>query len=188
MAIQIVEIKPKDVTSVYAGTVIQAGTGENIARQISIGSGIPTTVPCMTLNKACSAGMTALIIGAQHIHMGYQQCIVGVATESMSNAPFILPRHLPTGGLMLEDTIDRDGYLDPVKGVSVAMLAEKTARELKISRADQDAWSLESYKKASKAWKVPKTLTLVISTASAISIVHFLPNTTQFYQFSNAQD
>jgi acetyl-CoA C-acetyltransferase len=144
------------VNEVYMGNVISANVGQAPANQASIYAGIPTNVPCTTVNKVCASGMKAIMLGAQSILLGDNDIVVAGGMESMSNIPYYLDKartgyRLGHGALI--DGILRDGLWDPYKDFHMGNAAEICASEYKISREDQDAYAISSYKRAAAAYE-----------------------------------
>ena len=145
-----------DVEQVILGNVLQAGIGQAPARQASLKAGIPDTVPCITVHKVCGSGMRAVMDAANAIASGEYDVAVAGGMESMSNAPYLLER-ARTGYRMghgqLVDSMIKDGLWDPYKDVHMGNCAELCVGKYKFSREEQDAYSLESYKRAQNASK-----------------------------------
>lgn len=142
------------VNEVYMGNVISANLGQAPANQASIYAGIPTNVPCTTVNKVCASGMKAIMLGAQSILLGDNDIVVAGGMESMSNVPYYLDKArngYRLGSGAVTDGIIRDGLWDPYKDFHMGNAAEICATEYKISREEQDAYAIESYKRAAAA-------------------------------------
>ncbi len=153
-AIKKAGIKATDVGEVFMGNVLSANLGQAPARQAALGAGIPDTVPCTTVNKVCASGMKALMLATQSILLGDQDIVVAGGMESMSNVPFYLPKHRWGNKLGNDRAIDGlliDGLWDPYNNFHMGMAGEKTAREMNITRQEQDAFAIESYKRAANA-------------------------------------
>ncbi|GAA0543089.1 acetyl-CoA C-acyltransferase [Chitinophaga japonensis] len=145
-----------EVNEVYMGNVISANIGQAPANQASIYAGIPVTVPCTTVNKVCASGMKAIMLGAQSIMLGDNDIVVAGGMESMSNIPYYLDKarngyRLGHGAVI--DGILRDGLWDPYKDFHMGNAAEICAAEYRISREDQDAYAVSSYKRAAEAYE-----------------------------------
>ncbi|MFH4975444.1 hypothetical protein AB6A40_002153 [Gnathostoma spinigerum] len=154
-AIRRAGISPNDVEETIVGCVLPAGQGQNIARQISIRSGIPVTSQAVTINKVCSSSLKAAIIATQQIKLGDRHVVIAAGAESMSNAPFYLPRgELPYGGIKLMDGLERDGLTDSIVNKSMGLCAEHTVKEYGITRQELDSYAIESYRRAADAWKL----------------------------------
>ncbi|MGN8065813.1 thiolase family protein [Lactococcus lactis] len=133
-----------DVEQVIFGNVLQAGNGQNIARQIAIHSGLSNTVPASTINEVCGSGMKAVILAKQLLQLGEAEVVIAGGTESMSNAPIIKNRKTQ------EETLSmlNDGLVDAFSGISMGIIGETIAEQFDISRADQDAFAQNSQEKA----------------------------------------
>ncbi|XP_022696878.1 acetyl-CoA acetyltransferase, mitochondrial-like isoform X5 [Varroa jacobsoni] len=153
-AIERAGIKPDQVEEVYMGNVLQANVGQAPARQACLGAGIPTSVPCTTVNKVCASGMKAIALAAQNIMTGNADIMVAGGMESMSNAPYYLDRgEMPYGGVTLKDAIVADGLTDAYKQIHMGLCAENTNSTLGITREEQDAYAQKSYERAQAAQK-----------------------------------
>jgi acetyl-CoA C-acetyltransferase len=142
------------VNEVYMGNVISANLGQAPANQASIYAGIPTNVPCTTVNKVCASGMKAIMLGAQSILSGDNDVVVAGGMESMSNVPYYLDKArngYRLGNGAIADGIIRDGLWDPYQDFHMGNAAELCATEYKISREEQDAYAIQSYKRAAAA-------------------------------------
>ena len=152
-------ISPDQVQELYMGAVIQANMGQAPARQAARYAGLPDMVPCTTINKVCASGMKAIMLGAQSIMLGDQDIIVAGGMESMSNVPFYVENMRwgnKYGNSTLIDGLARDGLTDVYNGEAMGMAAELCARECGISRGEQDAFAIESYKRSQAAWEEGK--------------------------------
>ncbi|MCR9163625.1 MAG: thiolase family protein [Nannocystaceae bacterium] len=140
-----------DVDQVYMGCVLPAGVGQAPARQASLAAGVPNTVGCVTLNKVCGSGLMAVIQAAQAVKAGDAEVAVAGGMESMSNAPYYVPK-ARTGYRMghgqLVDGMIHDGLWDPYGDHHMGIAGELCASERKIDRERQDAWAITSYKRA----------------------------------------
>ncbi|MCC6998814.1 MAG: thiolase family protein [Deltaproteobacteria bacterium] len=139
------------VSEVIMGCVLPAGTGQAPARQASLGAGIPKSVGATTLNKVCGSGLKAILSAAQAIQAGDADVVVAGGMESMSNAPYLLPKARDgyrMGHQQVIDSMINDGLWDVYGNVHMGTCAELCAREHKIDRAAQDAFAAESYKRA----------------------------------------
>lgn len=149
-------IKGADVDEVYFGNVIGAGIGQNVARQSSLGAGIPTNVGCTTINKVCGSSLRAVIHSAQAIQCGDLGLCVAGGTESMTNAPYLL-RKARSGYRMghgeLIDAMIHDGLWDVYTNKHMGTCGDMCANKYDISREDQDTYAIESYTRALKAWE-----------------------------------
>ncbi|VDK60103.1 unnamed protein product [Anisakis simplex] len=147
-------LKASDIDETIVGNVLSAGLGQNIARQISILSGIPKSAQCLTINKVCSSSMKAIMLGAQQIQLGQRQVVMATGTESMSNVPFYIPRgEIPYGGIQLTDGVQKDGLTDSLENEAMGLCAEKTVKEYGFTREQLDKYAIESYQRADRAWQ-----------------------------------
>jgi len=144
-------IEPGMVDEVIMGNVLQGGVGQAPGRQAAIHAGLPGTVPALTVNKVCGSGLKAVMLAAQAIRAGDEQCVVAGGMESMSNAAhyaYGLRGGLRVGDSPLVDGMIRDGLWDSFSNQHMGNLAEYTAKKAGVSRADQDAYALQSHQKA----------------------------------------
>ena len=149
-------IKPEQVQDVLMGSVIQANLGQAPARQAAKFAGLPNEVNCTTINKVCASGMKAISQAAQSILLGDADIVVAGGMESMSNVPFYsenLRWGNKYGNVSLVDGLAKDGLTDVYDGKAMGNAAELCAKECGISRADQDAFAVESYKRSQAAWE-----------------------------------
>ena len=144
-------VKPADVDEVLLGCVLQAGLGQNVARQVAIKAGLPVEKTAMTINMVCGSGLRAVAAAAQAIKAGDSSLIVAGGTESMSNAPYLL-KQARTGYRMgdnsVVDEMIYDGLWEIFNGYHMGVTAENLAAKFGISRADQDALAASSQNKA----------------------------------------
>jgi len=147
-------VEGADVDQVYMGCVLPAGVGQAPARQASLGAGVPDSVGCVTLNKVCGSGLMAVIQATQSIKAGDAEIAVAGGMESMSNAPYYLPK-ARTGYRMgngeVVDGMVHDGLWDPYGDHHMGISGELCASERKIDRERQDAWAITSYKRAQQS-------------------------------------
>jgi len=149
-------VKPGEVEQVVFGNVLQAGQGQAPARQASLGAGVPDSVPCVTVHKVCGSGMRAVMDVGNAIQAGEYEIAVAGGMESMSNAPYLLEKArtgLRMGNGTLVDSMIKDGLWDPYKDQHMGNCAELCVAKYKFTREEQDAFSLESYKRAQNAAK-----------------------------------
>jgi len=150
-------IQPQQVDEVFMGNVVSAGIGQAPAQQASIYAGLPTNIPCTTVNKVCASGMKAIMLGAQSIKNGDNDVVVAGGMESMSNIPYYLEKArsgLRLGHGQLTDGIIKDGLWDPYNNYHMGEAGELCSREFKISREDQDKFAMESYQRTMKAYEM----------------------------------
>jgi acetyl-CoA C-acetyltransferase len=149
-------VSGQDVEEVYMGEVLTAGVGQAPARQALLGAGIPNTVPATTLNKVCGSGLKSVMLAAQAIRAGDNHLIVAGGQESMSNAPYLLPTArggMRMGNQTAVDSMIFDGLWDPYKDTHMGNCGDLCAREKDFSRAAQDDFAAESYRRAQAAVK-----------------------------------
>ena len=147
-------ISSEEVEETIIGNARQAGGGPNVARQISIRSGVPETVPAYTVNQACASGLKAISLGFQEIANGNLDCVLAGGTESMSRLPYYLDGArwgYRLGNQELVDGMYRDGFFCPMAQMVMGETAEVLAREFKISREEQDEYALCSQRRAERA-------------------------------------
>lgn len=147
-------VTPSQIDEVIVGNILSAGLGQNVARQIGIKSRIPETVPATTINQLCGSGLRAVMMGAQIIQLGEADIVLAGGTESMSNAPYLLPKArygYRMGDGTLVDSMICDGLTDVFDNVHMGITAENIAERWTISRAEQDEFALKSQHKAEKA-------------------------------------
>src|SRR5216110_1080736 len=142
------------VEEVIMGNVLQGGVGQAPGRQAAIHAGLPGTVPALTINKVCGSGLKAVMLGAQAIRAGDEQCVVAGGMESMSNAPhyaYGLRGGIKVGNANLVDGMIHDGLWDSFSNTHMGNLAEYTAKKAGVGRQEQDEFALRSHQKAVKA-------------------------------------
>ncbi|MCB9185606.1 MAG: acetyl-CoA C-acyltransferase [Flavobacteriales bacterium] len=155
-ALQQAGVDDKEVQEVFMGNVLSAGLGQAPARQAAIFAGLPDTVPCTTVNKVCASGMKAIMLGAQSIMLGDNDVVVAGGMENMSSVPHYLPgSRIGTkyGSITMLDGLAFDGLTDVYHNYPMGNAAELCATECNISREDQDAYAIESYKRSAAAWE-----------------------------------
>jgi acetyl-CoA C-acetyltransferase len=153
-ALAAAKIDAKDVQEVIMGCVLPAGLGQAPARQAALGAGVPNGTPTTTINKMCGSGMKAIMMAADQIRAGDVAVSVAGGLESMTNAPYLLPK--ARGGMRMGhgevlDHMFYDGLQSPFDGQLMGCFAENTAQKYSFSRAEQDAFSTESTQRAVKA-------------------------------------
>src|SRR5256885_8508504 len=147
-------IDPAAVEEVIMGNVLQGGVGQAPARQSAIHAGLPGIIPALTVNKVCGSGLKAVMLAAQAIKAGDEQCIGAGGFESMSNAPhyvYGMRSGIKAGNSELVDGMIRDGLWDSFSNTHMGNLAEYTAKKAGVSRKEQDEFALQSHQKAVKA-------------------------------------
>lgn len=143
-------VAPEQVDSVVAGQVLQAGAGQNPARQTAVAAGIPLNTPAITLNAVCLSGAEAVSQAVRLINAGEAEIVVAVGQESMSLAPHVIPLRAGTkyGSAELVDTVDRDGLSDAFDQVAMGALTEQGNAPLALTREQQDAFAATSHQRA----------------------------------------
>jgi acetyl-CoA C-acetyltransferase len=147
-------IEGSQVDEVIMGNVLQAGQGQIPSRQAARHAGLPWEVKTETINKVCASGLRSVTLADQIIRLGEEEIIVAGGMESMSNAPYILPKArwgLRMGDGGLKDTMISDGLSCSFTGVHMGTYGNSTAEDLEITREEQDNWAYESHQKAIKA-------------------------------------
>lgn len=155
-AIERAGITGNDVEEVIMGNVIQANTGQAPARQAAIAAGVNVNATCTTINKVCASGMKAIILGAQSILLGDKDVVVAGGMESMTNAPYMIPNGrggYRYGNAEMQDAIVRDALQDPYTKEMMGNSGDRCAKKFNFTREQQDAFALESYRRASEAYK-----------------------------------
>lgn len=149
-------VAPEAVQYVIMGQVLQAGAGQLPARQAAVEAGIPMTVPSLTINKVCLSGLDAIALADQLIRAGEFDIVVAGGTESMSNAPHLLPglrKGVKYGGAAVLDSMAHDGLTDAYDQVSMGESTERHNARLGLTREEQDAFSVRSHELAAAAAK-----------------------------------
>ncbi|QDA62673.1 acetyl-CoA C-acyltransferase [Hymenobacter jejuensis] len=152
-------VDPKEVQQVIMGNVISANLGQAPARQAARKAGLPDTVECTTVNKVCASGSKAIMFAAQAIMLGQADVVLAGGMESMSNVPYYLDKArfgAKYGHGQMIDGLVRDGLWDPYHDYAMGNAAENTAKEMGITREEQDAFAIESYTRSAKAAKEGK--------------------------------
>ncbi len=153
-ALKRAKVHPEQVNEVIWGNVLQAGQGQNPARQVLIGCGIPKEIPATTINMVCASGLKSIMMAARAIQAGDGDIVLAGGMESMSQAPYYLPGarwgyRMNDGGLI--DGMIYDGLYDIFNRYHMGITAENVAEKFAVSRQDQDAFALDSQKKAARA-------------------------------------
>jgi acetyl-CoA C-acetyltransferase len=157
-AIKKANISVDVVDEVFMGNVLQANVGQAPARQAAIFAGLNTSVPATTINKVCASGMKSIALGAASIMTGDNDCVVVGGMENMSMVPHYMNARTSTklGDVKMVDGMVKDGLTDVYNKVHMGVCAEKCATERNISREEQDAFAIESYKRSAAAWDAGK--------------------------------
>ncbi|NPA67986.1 MAG: acetyl-CoA C-acyltransferase [Chlorobi bacterium] len=153
-AVEKAGINPEIIDEVFMGNVLSANLGQAPARQAALFAGLPDKIPCTTVNKVCSSGMKAVMIGAQTIIAGDNEVVVAGGMESMSNVPHYVAgmrTGIKLGDGKLIDGMVKDGLWDVYNNYHMGSAAELCARELKINREEQDRYAVQSYKRSASA-------------------------------------
>src|SRR6266702_4230048 len=153
-ALERADLKPGQVEEVIMGNVLQAGLGQNPARQSAINAGLPVSIPAMTINKVCGSGLKAIILAAQSIRLGDAEVVVAGGMESMSRAPYLLEKArfgFRIGDGQLVDEMIRDGLWDAFNDCHMGITAENVCADYNLSREELDQFALESQQRAAHA-------------------------------------
>ena len=155
-ALQRAQVAPEVVDYVIMGHVLQAGTGQITARQAAIAAGVPKEVPALTVNKVCLSSLTAVALADQLIRAGEIEVAVAGGMESMSNAPYLIPRArwgARMGNSEIVDAMVHDGLWSTFSGQTMGQSSDEVNDELGVSRTDQDRWAARSHRRAAAAWE-----------------------------------
>jgi acetyl-CoA C-acetyltransferase len=139
------------IDEVLMGQVIQAGAGQAPARQAGLAAGLPATTPATTINRVCGSGLKAIMLGAAQVRAGDAEVVVAGGMENMNQAPYLLPRArfgYRLGDATLQDAVLRDALWCAIEGCHMGTHAERVAIRERVSRDDQDAYALESHRRA----------------------------------------
>ena len=149
-------VRPEDVDEVIMGNVIQAGVGQNPARQAALKGGIPFGVSAVTINKVCGSGLKAVMMASQSVQLGDAEIVVAGGMESMSNAPYLLPKAREgyrLGNGTLVDAMIHDGLWCAFENYHMGNTGEVVAQRYNVTRGEQDEYALNSHRKALAAIK-----------------------------------
>jgi acetyl-CoA C-acetyltransferase len=155
-ALKRADVGADQVQEVFFGNVISANLGQAPVRQTALKAGIGNNVPCTLINKVCASGLKSIMIGAQSIMLGTNNVVVAGGMESMSNIPYYIPKArfgYKYGNAELIDGLQKDGLWEAYHQFAMGNCADHTAREMNISRIEQDNFAIESYKRAQEATK-----------------------------------
>ena len=147
-------VDPREIGDVVMGCVLQAGAGMNVARQAALKAGIPAAVPGETVNRVCGSGLQAVVHAVEAVKAGYIDLMLAGGTESMSNAPFLLPGArwgYRMGNAQVVDSMLQEGLTCAIEGCHMGMTAEEVVKRFDVSRVDQDAFAAESQRRAAAA-------------------------------------
>ncbi|WP_159314525.1 thiolase family protein [Mammaliicoccus sciuri] len=151
-AINKIQLDPKDIENVIFGNVVQAGTGQNAARQIAVNAGLTYETPGMTVNEVCGSGLKSIILGKQLIQLGEANVVAVGGVESMTNTPDLI---LKKGDAPVKSFM-HDGLTDVFHNMAMGLTAEAIATKYEVTREEQDAFALNSHLKSDKATKAGK--------------------------------
>ena len=152
-------VDAKHVQELFVGNVISAGLGQAPATQVAAGAGLGFEIPCTLINKVCASGMKAVMVGAQSIMLGHNDVVLAGGMESMSNIPYYLMKArsgYKYGHGELLDGLQYDGLTDVYNHCAMGVCADNTAKEMNISRQDQDAYAINSYQRSAASWTAGK--------------------------------
>ncbi|MBX7126267.1 MAG: acetyl-CoA C-acyltransferase [Cyclobacteriaceae bacterium] len=154
-AVERAKLDPRSIHELYIGNVIGAGLGQAPATQVAAAAGLGFDIPCTIVNKVCASGMKAIMLGAQSIELGQNDVVVAGGTESMSNIPYYLPKArfgYRYGNGEVLDGLSHDGLTDAYQHCAMGVCADQTAKEMSLSRQEQDQYAIQSYQRAASAW------------------------------------
>ena len=158
-AISKIGLDPKHIQEIFFGNVISSGLGQAPATQVAVGAGLGYNIPCTLVNKVCASGMKAIMLGAQSIMLGHNDVVVAGGMESMSNIPYYLMKArygYKYGNGELVDGLTHDGLTDIYNHCAMGVCSDNTAKEMNISRQDQDNYAINSYKRSAASWAAGK--------------------------------
>jgi acetyl-CoA C-acetyltransferase len=168
-AVERADIAPADVEYVIMGQVLQAGAGQITARQAAILAGLPQEVPAVTVNKVCLSGLNAIALADQMIRAGEVETVVAGGMESMTQAPYLMPKArfgARMGNAELVDSMVHDGLWSTFTGQHMGESSDEVNAELELAREDQDAWAARSHRRADSAWAdgrlAPETVAVAV--------------------------
>ncbi|UYL08235.1 acetyl-CoA C-acetyltransferase [Bdellovibrio sp. SKB1291214] len=148
-------VSPNEIDEVIMGEVLTAGVGQAPARQAALYAGLSNNTPCMTINKVCGSGLKAVMLAADNIQLGHTKIAVAGGQENMTLAPHLLENSRTgyrMGATQMTDSMIKDGLWDPYNNFHMGSAAEICVKEHNFTREQQDAFAVDSYKKAQKAW------------------------------------
>ncbi|MFM9840692.1 MAG: acetyl-CoA C-acyltransferase [Cyclobacteriaceae bacterium] len=158
-ALKKINLDPKQIQEVFFGNVISGGLQQAPATQVAVAAGLGYEIPCTLVNKVCASGMKAIMLGAQSIMLGHNDVVLTGGMESMSNIPYYLMKArygFKYGNGEVLDGLTYDGLTDVYNHCAMGVCADNTAKEMSISRQEQDAYAINSYKRAAAAWAAGK--------------------------------
>jgi acetyl-CoA C-acetyltransferase len=153
-ALERAQVAPEDVEEVVLGCALQAGLGQNPARQAALGAGLPVEVPATTINMLCGSGLKSVALASQMIRAGDADIVLAGGMENMSRAPYLVPTNrfgARMGDVQMIDSMTHDGLIDAFEHVHMGITAENVAEEYGISREEQDEFAALSQQKAERA-------------------------------------
>ncbi len=154
-----INLDPKQIQEVFFGNVISGGLQQAPATQVAVAAGLGYEIPCTLVNKVCASGMKAIMLGAQSIMLGHNDAVLTGGMESMSNIPYYLMKArygFKYGNGEILDGLTYDGLTDVYNHCAMGVCADNTAKEMSISRQEQDAYAINSYKRSAAAWATGK--------------------------------
>ncbi len=154
-----INLDAKLVQEVFFGNVISSGLGQAPATQVAVGAGLGYNIPCTLINKVCASGMKSIMLGAQSIMLGQNDVVIAGGMENMSSIPYYLTKArygYKYGDGQLLDGLTYDGLTDVYNHCAMGVCADNTAKEMNISRQDQDNYAINSYKRSAAAWAAGK--------------------------------
>ncbi|WP_276373544.1 acetyl-CoA C-acyltransferase [Chryseolinea sp. H1M3-3] len=172
-------VDPKFVQELFVGNVIPAGLGQAPATQVAANAGLGFEIPCTLVNKVCASGMKAVMLGAQSIMLGQNDVVLAGGMESMSNIPYYLMKARTGyryGHGELLDGLQYDGLTDIYNHCAMGVCADNTAKEMNISRKEQDDYAIASYKRSADSWRTGKFKDEIVP----VEVVDRKGNTTLF--------
>ena len=158
-AIDKIKLDKDTIDEVFLGNVLQANLGQAPAKQAAIYAGLSENIPCTTINKVCSSGMKSIMIAAQTIMCGDNDIVIAGGMENMSSVPHYFTKGRTgqkLGNMQLIDGMVKDGLTDVYSNVHMGLCAEKCAKEMNLSREEQDSFAVESYNRSNNSWKSGK--------------------------------
>ena len=166
-ALKKIKLDPNLVQEVFMGNVVSAGLGQAPARQAALLAGIPNTVPCTTINKVCASGMKSIMLAAQTIALGDADIVVAGGMENMSSIPHYQQARngAKFGPITLEDGLQKDGLVDAYEHIAMGVYADACATKHGFSRAAQDDFAIQSYRRSAKAWEAGKYANEIVPVA-----------------------
>ncbi len=158
-ALKKINLDPKQIQEVFFGNVISSGLQQAPATQVAVAAGLGYEIPCTLVNKVCASGMKAIMLGAQSIMLGHNDVVLTGGMESMSNIPYYLMKArygFKYGNGEVLDGLTYDGLTDVYNHCAMGVCADNTAKEMSITRQEQDAYAINSYKRSAAAWAAGK--------------------------------